>query len=303
MYQSRSILDEIKWQYQTGGIVVKLIFVNIALYLIGLSFWVIGWAMASAINYPELFISEWLYVPSSLKELLYKPFTLFTYQFLHAGFWHILFNMLVLYWFGRIFTTFLSEKKILPLYLMGGLAGAALYLILYNILPVFDGVSGRLVGASAAIMAILGATTAIAPDYEVRLYFLFNVRLKFISAFLIFANIFTLPNGNAGGNFAHLGGVAFGFFFIYMLQRGTDLSAPINRFFDWIVGLFDKKPNPRASFKRVYKNSTGTLVKKEETNSKTDQEKVDAILDKIAQNGYDSLTKIEKDYLFKASKE
>ena len=186
---------------------------------------------------------------------------------------------------------------------MGGIAGALLYLALHNTLPVFDGVSGRLVGASAAIMAILGATTAIAPDYEVRLYFLFSVRLKFIAAFLIFANIFTLPNGNAGGNFAHLGGVAFGFFFIYMLQRGTDLSAPINRFFDWVVGLFERKAEPKHTFKKVYRNTAQPASAKVEHSGKTDQEKVDAILDKIAQNGYDSLSKSEKDYLFKASKE
>lgn len=304
MYQSRSIWDEIKWQFQTGGIVTRLIFVNVALYLIGLSFWVVGWAMASTINYPELFISQWLYVPSSLKEFSYKFYTLFTYQFLHEGFWHILFNMLVLYWFGQIFTNFLSEKKVLPLYLMGGVAGALFYLLLYNVLPVFDGQTGRLVGASAAIMAIMGATTALAPDYEVRLYFLFTVRLKFLAAFLIFANIFTLPNGNAGGNFAHLGGVAFGFFYIYMLQRGTDLAAPVNRLFDWMVSMFSRKSNPKASFKRVQVNRPSAAPKTTaNSTSVVDQQKVDAILDKIAQNGYDSLTKAEKDYLFKASKQ
>jgi membrane associated rhomboid family serine protease len=301
MYANRSIWDEIKWQYQTGGILTKLVFINVGLYLIGLTFWVIGWATAATVNYPELFISEWLYVPSTLKEFAIKPYTLITYQFLHAGFWHILFNMLVLFWFGRIFTNFVSEKKLLPLYLMGGIAGALLYIILYNLLPVFDNQVGRLVGASASIMAILGATTALAPDYEVRLYFLFNVKLKFIAAFLIVANIFTMPNGNAGGNMAHLGGVAFGFLYIYLLRNGTDLAAPVNKFFDWVVGWFEKNPTPKVTFKKVYKNTSPTpSVSSKE---KIDQAKVDAILDKIAQNGYDSLTKAEKDYLFKASKD
>jgi membrane associated rhomboid family serine protease len=301
MYANRSIWDEIKWQYQTGGILTKLVFINVGLYLIGLTFWVIGWATAASTNHPELFVSEWLYVPSTLKEFAIKPYTLITYQFLHAGFWHILFNMLVLFWFGRIFTNFVSEKKLLPLYLMGGIAGALLYIILYNLLPVFDNQVGRLVGASASIMAILGATTALAPDYEVRLYFLFNVKLKFIAAFLIVANIFTMPNGNAGGNMAHLGGVAFGFLYIYLLRNGTDLAAPVNKFFDWVVGWFEKKPTPKVTFKKVYKNTSPTpSVSSKE---KIDQTKVDAILDKIAQNGYDSLTKAEKDYLFKASKD
>jgi hypothetical protein len=150
-------------------------------------------------------------------------------------------------------------------------------------------------------MAILGATTALAPDYEVRLYFLFNVKLKFIAAFLIVANIFTMPNGNAGGNMAHLGGVAFGFLYIYLLRNGTDLAAPVNKFFDWVVGWFEKNPTPKVTFKKVYKNTSPTpSVSSKE---KIDQAKVDAILDKIAQNGYDSLTKAEKDYLFKASKD
>jgi membrane associated rhomboid family serine protease len=303
MYGNRSIWDEIKWQYQTGGILIKLIFINIGLYVVGLTFWLIGWAAASKVNYPELFIREWLYVPSNLKEFAFKAYTLFTYQFLHAGFWHILFNMLVLFWFGRIFTNFVSEKKLLPLYLMGGVAGALLYLVLYNLLPVFDGQTGRLVGASASIMAILGAATALAPDYEVRLYFLFTVKLKFIAALLIVANIFTMPNGNAGGNMAHLGGVAFGFFYIYMLRKGTDLAAPVNRFFDTVTGWFEKKPIPATKFKKVYRNTEPAKSVSVKDGNTIDQAKVDAILDKIAQNGYDSLTKAEKDYLFKASKD
>lgn len=302
MYQSRSIWEEIKWQYNYGGIIIQLIFVNIALYVLGLSFFVITFLSAASRNIPQEFIEKWLYVPSGLVEFLTKPWTLISYQFLHAGFWHILFNMLVLYWFGRIFTTYLNPKKILPLYLLGGFAGALFFLLSYNIFPAFRNEQAALVGASASIMAILGATTALAPDYEVRLYFLFNVKLKFIAAFLIFANIFTLPLGNAGGNFAHLGGVGLGFLYIYLLRRGTDITAPINKAIDWVIGVFTYDPSKSVTFKTVKNKQKVKASTIEKEDDAVDQDKVDAILDKIAENGYDSLTKEEKAYLFKASK-
>ena len=299
LYGSKSVFEEAKLRYQYGGITTKIIFVNVVLFLFGWSIEIVEFFLNIDNDLLIGAVEKWTRVPSQLSELLYKPYTLFTYQFFHAGLFHLLFNMMVLYYFGKIVSDFIGDKKILPLYLMGGVVGALLFLLLYNTMPVFELHIATLVGASAAIMAILTAAAALQPDMEIRPFFFlkFTIKLKFLAAFLILINVFTVENGNAGGNFAHLGGAAFGYLYIFLYRvKGIDMTKPWNKSFDYIIGLFDRKPKPRITF--VNKKP----IKKSPKPDGVNQETVDAILDKIAQNGYDSLTKDEKDYLFQASK-
>lgn len=300
-FGNKSVIDELKQQFQHGEMTIKLIFANVILFLFGWLLEIIEWAFRLPDDYLINFLQEWTWLSSDLSEFAFTFYTIITYQFLHSGFWHILMNMIVLYWFGKIVSGYIGVRKILPLYLMGGIAGGLTYLLTYNLVPVFQPDIGvPLVGASASVMAILIVAARLAPEMEIRLFFVLKLKLKWLAFGLIILNIFTMQTGgNAGGNLSHLGGAAFGFLFLYLIQEhGIDLSKPWNQLFDYIARLFERTPKPRVTFR-----NTKPVKKTKAAKTEVEQEKVDAILDKIATNGYDSLSKAEKEYLFKASKE
>ncbi len=232
---------------------------------------------------------EWLGVPANPENLLYRFWTPITYMFVHNGLLHILFNMLWLFWMGRIFESFQSAKKITFLYLFGGLAGAFLYILAYNTIPAFqqNSFNAIAVGASAAVSAIVIATATLLPNYSIHLLLFGAVRLKWIALIYIALDILSLTGGNAGGHVAHLGGALFGFLFIKSYQNGKDWSLP-----------FERLVQPKKKLKVVSRNFNTDSSTPEEP----DQDTIDAILDKISQSGYESLTKKEKNILFKASK-
>lgn len=234
------------------------------------------------------YTEEYLNLPAYLPKLLTHFWTPLTYMFMHAGFFHILFNMLWLYWFGQIFEEYLGKKRTLGLYLLGGFAGAFLYILSYNTLPFFThnnmAVGSTLVGASACVMAISAATATLLPDYTISLILIGPVKLKWLVLFFIIIDFLGIVGPNAGGEIAHLGGALIGFVYIKQLQKGHD----------WIAGIaniFKAKPK----LKVVSKNSSG------KSTGKPRQEEIDLILDKISQSGYDSLSKQEKEILFRAS--
>ncbi|TSD63901.1 rhomboid family intramembrane serine protease [Inquilinus sp. KBS0705] len=235
------------------------------------------------------FTNEYLLLPASLPKLLYRFWTPLTYMFMHAGIFHILFNMLWLYWMGQIFEEYLGNKRTIGLYLFGGLAGGILFIICYNIIPAFTSVNAAqgavVVGASASVMAIVFATATLLPDYTVSLMFIGPVKLKWIALFYVVIDFLGIAGANAGGEIAHLGGALFGFMYIKQMQRGND----------WILGI-SKLFTPKPKMKVV--NNTGSAVK---TPTKPRQEDIDRILDKISSKGYDSLSKQEKETLFRAS--
>jgi membrane associated rhomboid family serine protease len=237
----------------------------------------------------KFFSVEYLQLTAYLPKLPLRFWTPLTYMFMHAGVFHILFNMLWLYWFGQIFEEYLGKKRTLGLYIMGGLAGAALYILSYNTLPFFThenaAAGSSLVGASASVMAIMVATATLLPDYTISLMFIGPVKLKWLILFFIIIDFLGITGFNAGGEIAHLGGALLGFVYIKRLQKGHD-------WIDSISSIF----KPKSKLKVVAKAASGRA------NDFPRQEEIDQILDKISRSGYDSLNKQEKEILFRASK-
>ena len=285
-----NIIEDIKNQYRTGGIVQKLIFWNIGLYLLSLIFFY-NFSFGN-FNFPS-----WLALYSNFDDFIFSPWTLFSYMFLHAGFLHLLFNMMVLHFSGRLFETYFTQKQLFGLYILGGIFSGIAFLVLFLLI----GKSSVLVGASGAIMALLIATATYAPFMQIRLMLIGVVKLWQVAFVIVLLDLIQLPLDNSGGHLAHLAGALFGFIYIKMLNSGTDVSkiiSSIQEFFENIL-----KPKKKTPFKKVHKNkaysNSTSFTKKEKS---MDQKKIDDILDRISQSGYDSLTKEEKEFLFKVGK-
>ena len=302
----RSILNDIKFQFESGNAITRLIIVNIFVFLLVMAFQ-LAIRLGTGFN-PEsgLFgnTMKYLFLSSDLLWDIKHPWTIITHMFTHVGFFHLLFNMLILYWFGRIAGDLLGDHRMLPLYFYSGLAGAVAYLITA---PVIYAGESSVHGASAAIMGIVAAAGMTAPDYQMRLLLLGDVRLKYIVAGLLAIYVIGIANmDNMGGHMAHLGGATFGFFYVYMLRRGTDLTIRFNRF----LTFFRKPIRPP---KRTVKRKVTMEVSHRSANRKADndivadqsysgeQERLDAILDKINQSGYDKLSAADKKFLDDAS--
>jgi len=242
-----------------------------------------------------------LSVPAYFDELIFKPWTLLTYMFLHEDPMHLLFNMLFLYWFGQIYEEYVGKNKLVYTYLAGGLSGAALFILSFNVFPVFAEMhpSPTALGASAGIMAIVIATATLMPNYSMNLILFGPVSLKIIAVFFVGLDILNISRENPGGHIAHLGGAILGFVFIRQLKKGNNPSEGFEKLAKKFKLIFEKK---KEKVKVVY--SRKPLSDEEyNSNKKFKQEIVDEILDKIAESGYDSLTKKEKETLFKISKE
>lgn len=294
-----SIIDDLKHQYKTGTTLVKFIFINVAVFVL---VHIIGLIIYFFTGVPgsEL-VAYWLSLPADLEQLLYRPWTIITYMFLHTGFIHLAFNMLILYFGGQIFLQFLDSKKLLGTYLLGGIAGGILYILSFNLFPVFTPiVKGALaLGASASVMAVLIAIAAYVPNFSIRLVLIGEVKLKYIALFYIVMDIISIPNGNAGGHLAHLGGAFFGFYFAYQLRKGKDITVGINRLLNYLSALFSGKRKMKVVYKKPGKTKSDMEYNAQK---KANQEKIDEILDKISKSGYDSLSKDEKAILFDAGR-
>ncbi|MFN8338472.1 MAG: rhomboid family intramembrane serine protease [Saprospiraceae bacterium] len=290
----KSIGEDIRANFDYGNMITKLIIINVAVFVIT--------ALLNAF-FPNFYVESilpYLALPGDLTSLLYRPWTLITHMVLHEGIWHLAGNMITLYWFGNITGDLLGDRKILPIYILGGLVGASFYLLSYNL---FGGVGGFALGASAATLAILFTGVAVAPDYQIHLLLFGPVRIKFVGLVILFFDIIGTQSTNSGGHFAHLGGTLFGFLFVYLLRNGIDLSIYFNNFIDFITF----KSKPKRSHKPVLKvaHRSESLTKKSVDQKVTKSEisaRVDEILDKIKQNGYDSLSDEEKEVLYQASK-
>lgn len=290
---TNSLSGDIKHQFRYGNMVMKLLFVNVGVFL-ALSLLHLISYLSQSFSLYELLLKN-LEVPAALSLLMNQPWSVLTYMFLHKGILHILFNMLWLYWFGEIFVFYLGDKKILPLYFIGGLSGAALYILSFNLLPVFQSLldGSYMLGASASVYAVVFAATTINPDHSMRLLLLGDVKIKYIAWISLILGIISIPDGNPGGNIAHMGGALSGFLFIKGLRSGLDFSSP----FVGLLNLFR-----RNSRMKVTHRGAGKQTESPKPRGKSEQERVDDLLDKIARSGYDSLTKEEKDFLFHYSK-
>lgn len=279
-----NIFQDLKNQYTNNGIVQKLIFWNIGLFLLTIIFF---YNFKSG----DFSFPSWVALYSSFSDVLTKPWTLISYLFVHSGFIHLLFNMLMLHFVSRFFLTFFTEKQYLVVYLLGGVFGGLVFVTIYY----FLGIRIPVVGASGAIMTLLVSATAYSPYYILQIPLIGRIKLWHVTALILFIDILQLLLVNTGGHIVHLSGAFFGFLYVFLLKRGTDLAKPFSN-------LSFKRPlKKKTPFSKVHVNKAASNLSKA---PKTDveQKKIDDILDKISKSGYDSLTKEEKEFLFKLGK-
>ena len=281
------VFDDLKYSYKSGGIAQKIIYWNVGIGLVVL-------VLDAFFSVFSAHVLSWLVLNSNLSILAFRPWTILTYSFIHAGVIHLLFNMIMLFFVNRLFSTFFSEKQFLTLYIFGALLGGIFFVIGSQ----FMTTGTVLVGASAATIAPLVGMAVHTPMMQVRLALIGNVKMWHIAVFIIVLDVIQLNTSNVGGHLAHLGGAAMGYLYIKLLERGYDLSS----IFDKVSNLF--KRSQGTKFKKVYVNKNVVNKENEVGNEgETRQKKIDSILDKISKSGYESLTKEEKDFLFRAGKE
>ena len=250
------------------------------------------------------FLFRKLQLPADVAAFLLQPWSIVTYFFTHFDFFHVLFNMLFLYWFGRIIQEFLNSKRVISLYVLGGLAGGILYIFIYNFIPFFaDRVAGSMMlGASAGVFAIVVGAAVFMPNYTFFLLFIGPVKIKYIAIFYVFMSFIQSTGANAGGEIAHLGGAFIGWLYISQLNKGTDLGSWIISFTQFIKSMFKPQPKIKVTHRSGNRRPSKKSTEKKSSASQTPQAEIDAILDKISEKGYESLTKEEKQKLFNASK-
>lgn len=289
--------------FNRRSLLSKLIIINIAVWL---AINIIK-VLLFLFQVHNIEIVNYLAVPSSLHKLSVMPWTLVTYMFTHEGFFHILFNMLILYIGGSLFMQYFNDKKLLSTYIFGGIFGALFFILSYNIFPAFQNVvKGSIaLGASASVLAVLVAIAVYIPNYTVSLFLLWRMKLIYVVLIFVAIDLLSIDKGNPGGHLAHLGGALWGYFYILQLKKGRDLSNILNIFYKIVSGFkfqVSKIKKPKSKIKIEYKSKTGRPLTDEEYNKirAEKQERMDAILDKISKSGYDSLSKEEKEFLFKS---
>lgn len=310
------IFKDISFRWKTGSWLIKILYINIAVFILLR----LGAVVAFFANIP--FDKSWLYLiecPSSLSTLAYQPWGIITYMFAQYDVLHILFNMLWLYGFGRLFLEFNSQKQLLALYIYGGILGAATFMLGYNLLPRFEYSTGWLIGSSASVIAIVIATAVLNPNHKVGLLFIGQISLKWIAIITLGIFVLSLPGENAGGHMAHLGGALAGAIYGIMMRSGIDITKPFNRMLDacanFVSAIKDfkfKAPKKRNKAPKANKwsekkeeanatNNKSTQSKEKATASPEDQADLDRILDKIKKSGYTALSAEEKKRLFDVS--
>lgn len=291
-----SIVDEIRLSFRNGSYLTKLIHINVAVWLLVR----IVFVVYKLSGYDTLPLLGWLSLPASFDLFITRPWTIFTYMFLHFSFLHILANVLWLYWFGKIFLEYNPPRRLLSLYLIGGFFGGLFFMLAYNFFLLFrDSLeTAQLLGASASVIAIVIAISVYVPNHLIHLIFIGPVKIKWIAVVSVIIYIIGLSGDNAGGNFAHLGGALWGWIYMSQLMAGRDISAGFNRIVDKI---FVWKRGKRRNLKVKY-NSAPNLDYGYNRAKTVQQEEINRILDKISQSGYDSLTAEEKEMLFKVGK-
>jgi membrane associated rhomboid family serine protease len=310
-----SIWADIKREFQFGNMITRIVIVNIVVFLI-VNVIMIGFYVFNRGFVPPMF-DTFLHrfcIGASWEHNLYHPWVFFTNMFLHQGFFHLAFNMLYLYWFGQIVGDLIGNNRILPIYILGGLAGALMFFLSANY---FSNIGQFALGASAAVMAIAMTAGVMAPDYILRLVIFGEIKLKYIVGVLFLLDLIgTTASVNSGGHLAHIGGALMGYIYAKRLRAGQDLAAPINSVIDFVMNWKDLfKAKPKKSYRPKPEMAYKNKEKKQRTddyqseskssfsaNDPDNQAHLDSILDKIKQSGYDSLNQEEKEFLFKMSR-
>ncbi len=300
--QPSNFFDEVKHFFKEGSGLSVLILVNVSVWI----FIQILKVILFFLNYPVdatagKLVLHTLALPAFFPYLVSRPWTIVSYMFLHVDFWHILFNMLWLYWFGRIFLEFLSSRLLVSIYFLGGITGGLVYILAFNVFPVFAGIvpDAYALGASASVMAIVTAISFYVPGYTIQLFLFGRIRILYLAIILFVIDFFMIPSGNPGGHIAHLGGALFGFVCIQIVKVSKKSVSGRTSF--PFFSVFNKFRKQKSAY--MAPDYSERPVSDEEYNLKKKkiQEKVDEILEKISKGGYDSLTKAEKEFLFKTS--
>lgn len=302
MYYNQTNTNRLRSLLLINPALTKLIIVNVAVWFLLALVQLGGFLFhPPAVPGDKLWLDtvlNWIGVPAYIPYLIIKPWTLITYMFVHESFWHLFFNMIWLYWFGKIFMEFKKGNKIFTLYFIGGICGAVTFIIAYNIFPVFDETIhlSTTIGASASVLAITTATATLVPGYTVHLLFVGPVKIKYIAIFTVILDVLMIRSGNAGGHFAHLGGALSGLLYILILKHNSGLLTN-SSLLKKIKALFKPKP-----LQKVHTQNRPLSDEEYNRQKALKQQKIDSILDKISRSGYSSLSAEEKEILFKSSK-
>jgi len=290
-------MNDIKYQYTRLNIAQKLVAVNVLVFIVNAILpFLFGW--------DRDILVQWFELPKDLGRFFTQPWSILTYSFFHGGIWHLFWNMIILYFSSRIFLNLFDARKLINVYFLGVILGGLIFLLSYNVFPVFAGARTALIGASAGVTAVLIFICTYIPNQEVRLFF-FNLKLWYLGVFVVLLDLIQIPGGNAGGHLAHLGGALLGYLYARQLTKGNDIGAWFSNMLDAVSDVFSSKKSTKAPLKTVYRSKKDKRIKKDtvDYDKESKQRKIDTILDKISKSGYESLSKEEKDYLFKAGKE
>ena len=288
-----TIFDEIKESFREGSALTRVIYINLGVFLV---FRILNvFFFLSGTPFP---LMDWLALPADLGLLASRPWTLITYMFLHFEFLHILFNLLWLYWMGQIFLTYFDQGKLITIYILGGIFGGLFYVVGYNLFPVFSHMvsDSRLLGASASVIAIVTALAVHAPNHSLHLMFIGPVKMKYIALVSVLMYVIGISSTNAGGNLAHLGGAFWGVIYVLQLRRGIDPGKSVNGLFSSLKKTFSPQPKVKVSYRKPVDDIEYNRQKNQ------DQMRMNEILEKISKSGYDSLSKEEKEILFRMGK-
>jgi membrane associated rhomboid family serine protease len=285
--------DQLRYRLQQLNEAEKLILINVICFVLPLFLKTLFYLF----NIPSNVMIGWFELSAEWSDLLFKPWTIFTYSFMHSGFFHLFWNMYLLYFASRLFLNLFSPRTFFNVYFLGVLLGGLTFMLSYSVFPAFQYAFPIMVGASAGVMAVLIFMATYSPDLEVRIIF-FNVKLRYLGIAFVLLDVIQIPYGNAGGHLAHLGGAALGYLYVKRLDQGVDIGLPFENFTNRVLNLFKKQ----SKLKTVHKRKASSNSKKKVTTQEVDQSKIDSILDKISKSGYDSLTQKEKDFLFQAGK-
>ena len=285
-----SFMDNLKYRFATFSIAEKIILINVVCYLLPMLLNVLFFLL----NITSSAYMDWLQLSPNLGTFITRPWTLLTYSFIHSGFFHLLWNMVLLFYAGRLLVNLFTDRIFINNYFLGVISGGLIFIGSYALFPVFAGTYPPMIGASAGVMAVFIFICTYTPNQEIRFFFV-NLKLKYLGLAFFFLDVIQIPYGNAGGHLAHIGGAVLGFFYARQLGVGRDIGTGFENVWQAVF--------KRKQLKTVYRapqNKSTTTKKRDDSNH---QNKIDAILDKISKSGYDSLSKEEKDYLFRTGKE
>lgn len=306
----KSMLEEIKNFFNKKDVLSRLMVINIVVFLVinlfALITFIAGFDTGFAMEYGVTRLTYWLSLPSNLGSFLFRPWSLFTYMFVQEGVFHLFFNMLLLYVGGKIFTQFIGADKLLSTYILGGITGAILYVLTFNIFPAFQTVVGGsfAIGASASVLAVFVAAAAYVPNLQLNVVLLGNVKLKYIAIVFVVLDLLNIRNGNAGGHIAHIGGAIYGLLYVSNLKKNRDFNLWFNKWTAGIKKYFTSPSKKKTPFSNIYTNPKPPRKDEDYLKQKNEkQAEIDKILEKIKKSGYESLSAREKQMLFDASNE